>query len=350
MAIGTAMGGWRIIKTVGSDFVELQPVHGFSAETSSSAVIESVILERPGVSVAPTAIVSMLNPLPLNSPDTRDSTPNLFSTRKQTLITIYFRLFHLQRAASLTADLLLTNAKAYLNKEIVDCNLAIEKGSIFKIGKEAHMPKADERINMRNLLVLPGLIDSHVHLRDEEKAYKEDFCTGTAAAAAGGFTTVLDMPNNEPVTMSAEALRNRMCIAERKALVNVGFYSEFPIDLNQVGAIVGAHVGEIQEGDLDNAGHEKQQDWNDKRQLDELLDGRGDDIDFVDEQAEPVAEVKERRVERRAGRGVEHQARRIRLAADAQGVDLERGFALGDRRADFEHVRAQDLHAPGRQV
>jgi len=39
MALGTAMGGWRIIKTVGSDFVELQPVHGFCAETSSSAVI-----------------------------------------------------------------------------------------------------------------------------------------------------------------------------------------------------------------------------------------------------------------------------------------------------------------------
>ena len=40
-------------------------------------------------------------------------------------------------------------------------------------------------------------------LRDEGKAYKEDFQTGTAAAAAGGFTTVLDMPNNEPVTMSS---------------------------------------------------------------------------------------------------------------------------------------------------
>ena len=57
------------------------------------------------------------------------------------------------------------------------------------------------------MLVLPGVIDSHVHLRDEEKAYKETFMTGTAAAAAGGVTTVLDMPNNSPVTMSAEALR-----------------------------------------------------------------------------------------------------------------------------------------------
>jgi dihydroorotase len=138
----------------------------------------------------------------------------------------------------LIVDSLLTNAKAYLNKEIVDCNLAVEKGKIFKIGKEAHMPKADETINLKNLLVLPGLIDAHVHLRDEGKAYKEDFYTGTAAAAAGGITTVLDMPNNAPVTMNAEALKNRMQTAKKKVLVNVGFYSAFPKNLDEVASIV----------------------------------------------------------------------------------------------------------------
>ena len=135
-------------------------------------------------------------------------------------------------------DSVLTNAKAYLNKEIVDCSIAIEHGKIFKIGKETQMPNADEKTNLRNLLVLPGLIDVHVHMRDEGKAYKEDFHTGTAAAAAGGFATVLDMPNNEPVTMSTETLRNRMRIAESKSLVNIGFYSEFPNDLNKVASIV----------------------------------------------------------------------------------------------------------------
>jgi dihydroorotase len=138
----------------------------------------------------------------------------------------------------LIVDSLLTNAKAYLNKEIVDCNIAIEKGAIFKIGKQAHMPKADETINLKNLLVLPGLIDVHVHLRDEGKAYKEDFYTGTAAAAAGGVTTVLDMPNNAPVTMSAETLKNRMQTAKRKVLVNVGFYSEFPRNFDETASIV----------------------------------------------------------------------------------------------------------------
>jgi len=132
----------------------------------------------------------------------------------------------------------LTNAKAYLNKEVVDCSIAIENGKIFKIGKEPQMPNADEKINLRNMLVLPGLIDVHVHLRDEEKADKEDFYTGTAAAAVGGMTTVLDMPNNTPVTMSPETLKNRMQIAERRVLVNVGFYSEFPNDLGSVDGIV----------------------------------------------------------------------------------------------------------------
>ncbi|MGA9388607.1 MAG: amidohydrolase family protein, partial [Candidatus Bathyarchaeia archaeon] len=138
----------------------------------------------------------------------------------------------------MTVDLVLTRAKAYLENEIVDCSLAIDDGRILKIGKESIMPKATSKRDLGNLLVLPGLIDAHVHLRDEGKAYKEDFCSGTAAAAAGGFTTVLDMPNNDPVTMSAETLRGRMAIAESTILVNVGFYSEFPNCLSEMEKIV----------------------------------------------------------------------------------------------------------------
>lgn len=136
------------------------------------------------------------------------------------------------------ADLILSNAKAYIDNEIVDCSLAINQGKIFKIAKEANMPKAETKTDLKNLLVLPGLIDVHVHLRDEGKAYKEDFYSGTAAAAAGGITTVLDMPNNKPVTMSVEALRRRMKIAERKILVNVGFYSEFPKNMKETEEII----------------------------------------------------------------------------------------------------------------
>jgi len=138
----------------------------------------------------------------------------------------------------LIVDLTLSNTKAYVNKEIMDCSLALDNGKIFKIGKETNIPKAQTKIDLKGLLVLPGLIDVHVHLRDEGKAYKEDFYSGTAAAAAGGVTTVLDMPNNEPVTMSAETLKNRMENAEKKILVNVGFYSEFPKNNKEIENIV----------------------------------------------------------------------------------------------------------------
>jgi dihydroorotase (multifunctional complex type) len=142
----------------------------------------------------------------------------------------------------LIVDSVFTNAKAYLNGQIIDCSIAIEEGKIQKIGKETQMPSADEKTDLHNLLVLPGLIDEHVHLRDEGKAYKEDFLSGTSAAAAGGFTTVLDMPNNDPVTMSAETLINRMEIAHRKLLVNVGFYSEFPKKLLETQNMVGEGI------------------------------------------------------------------------------------------------------------
>jgi dihydroorotase len=143
-----------------------------------------------------------------------------------------------KRAVNLIVDLVLHNAKAYVHGKLVDCSLSVDEGRIVKIGKEATMPKADSALDLRDLVVLPGLIDVHVHLRDEGKARKEDFYTGTAAAAAGGITTVLDMPNNDPVTMNVETLGNRMRIAETKILVNVGFFSEFPEDMEEIRRIM----------------------------------------------------------------------------------------------------------------
>ncbi|MEM3550135.1 MAG: dihydroorotase family protein [Candidatus Bathyarchaeia archaeon] len=138
----------------------------------------------------------------------------------------------------MNADLVLTELKAYIKGRILECCLAIKDGEIVKVGKEASMPQAYEKLSLNNLLVLPGLIDVHVHLRDEGKAYKEDFYSGTSAAAAGGITTVLDMPNNDPVTMSLETLRNRIKSARDRILVNVGFYCEFPENIREIGKLV----------------------------------------------------------------------------------------------------------------
>lgn len=134
----------------------------------------------------------------------------------------------------LIVDLVLNNAKAYIKGEILECSIAIEEGKFIKIGRPPQMPNADQKINLQGQLTLPGLIDEHVHLRDEEKAYKEDFVSGTAAAAMGGFATVLDMPNNQPLTNSVETLRKRLEIAKTRALVNVGLFSEFPKSLAEL--------------------------------------------------------------------------------------------------------------------
>src|SRR2546423_3917462 len=82
---------------------------------------------------------------------------------------------------------------------------------------------ADDKFDARGLIVAPGFIDLHVHLREPGQVYKESIATGTAAAAAGGFTSVCCMPNTNPVLDSSEWI-NWVQQRERGAVVNV-----FPI-------------------------------------------------------------------------------------------------------------------------
>jgi len=135
-------------------------------------------------------------------------------------------------------DTVLYNAKLYVEGTILEGGLAVDNGKIVRIAKEANLPSATRRVNLRRLLVLPGLIDVHVHLRDQLRNLDEDFYTGTSAAVAGGITTVLDMPNNIPVTMSAASLRKRMQLAEPNILADVGFFSAFPENMEAIDEVV----------------------------------------------------------------------------------------------------------------
>lgn len=73
-------------------------------------------------------------------------------------------------------------------------------------------------------IILPGLIDAHVHLREPGYTHKEDFYTGTCAALAGGVTVVLDMPNTDPPTNTPERLSTKRALAASKTVCDVGLF------------------------------------------------------------------------------------------------------------------------------
>ncbi len=85
-------------------------------------------------------------------------------------------------------------------------------------------------IDARHLHVLPGVIDSQVHFREPGLTHKEDLESGTASAAAGGVTSVFEMPNTQPPTTSQRLLQEKMRLAEGRAWVNYAFYGGGSLD------------------------------------------------------------------------------------------------------------------------
>jgi dihydroorotase len=127
------------------------------------------------------------------------------------------------RETSGSKSLLIRDANIWTGNRAIRGSILLEDGRVKKIARKIPV-LADEEILARWLLALPGMIDAHVHLRDMKLSYKEDFTTGTAAAAAGGFTTVLDMPNTLPPTDSPQRVFEKARRASQRILVNVGFH------------------------------------------------------------------------------------------------------------------------------
>lgn len=124
---------------------------------------------------------------------------------------------------------LLVSGKVYLNGELVEAAVGVEGGKIAWIGKPSRAPHAEERVSAgEGIIVLPGMVDMHVHMRDLGEADKEDWFTGTLSALAGGVTFVADMPNNKPPARSMEVLVAKEAEAARKAVVDHGFYVGLP--------------------------------------------------------------------------------------------------------------------------
>lgn len=121
------------------------------------------------------------------------------------------------------ADLLIKGGTVVSGSATFAADVAVKDGLIQAVGAPGSLTEARQVLDATGLFVLPGAIDVHVHFREPGYTHKEDWETGTAAAAMGGTTTVFEMPNTNPPTRSLRELRDKQAAA-RKAYVDYGIY------------------------------------------------------------------------------------------------------------------------------
>lgn len=118
---------------------------------------------------------------------------------------------------------LLKNAQVVLGETTKAADILIEDDYVAEIKSELNVD-ADQVIDVKNNLVMPGLVDVHVHFRDPGQTAKEDVQTGSNAAARGGYTTVLTMPNIDPVPDTAEKMQKMVEHNQSVGKIHIGQY------------------------------------------------------------------------------------------------------------------------------
>jgi len=141
------------------------------------------------------------------------------------------------------AELVIVGGRLMTPGGVVRSGLAIAGGRIVAIDSEDALPIGRERVDASGLVILPGLIDTHVHARDPSVDAREDFASATAAAAAGGITTILEMPISTPSVHDRAAFDARVAIVGPKAYVDFGLYGGAAGDnLDGIGELAEAGV------------------------------------------------------------------------------------------------------------
>ena len=120
--------------------------------------------------------------------------------------------------------LLITNARLINEGEIRDADVLIAGERIEKISASIAADANVEIIDAQGRYLMPGMIDDQVHFREPGLTAKGDLATESAAAAAGGITSFMDMPNVNPLTTTIEALADKYQLAENRCTSNYGFY------------------------------------------------------------------------------------------------------------------------------
>jgi len=128
----------------------------------------------------------------------------------------------------MTHDLVIRNARVFRAGKKARSDVAIDAGRIVSVGAagtDIDATGAGEEVDADGLLLLPGLIDDHVHFREPGKEEKEDFESGSRAAAHGGVTTAFEIQNNAPLVLSREVLDAKLALARGKSRINIGLYA-----------------------------------------------------------------------------------------------------------------------------
>ena len=138
-----------------------------------------------------------------------------------------------------------------------DAGVAVEDGEIVAVGRSDRLPDADRVVDGEGNVLVPGIVDCHIHNREPGLEYKEDWESATRAAAAGGVTTVVGMPNTDPVIDRPDHLETKLERGDASAHVDFGSYAvvtsenlELIPALDEAGAVgykvfLGSTVGDV---------------------------------------------------------------------------------------------------------
>ncbi|MFV9675891.1 MAG: amidohydrolase family protein, partial [Anaerolineales bacterium] len=124
-----------------------------------------------------------------------------------------------------TANLYLRNARIVAENAQFLGGIAVREGKIATVIEGDQDIPAEKTIDLQGQVVFPGIIDSHVHFNDPGRTHWEGMRTGSLAAAAGGVTTIVDMPlNNLPAVVNHEILQSKLDAVKPRALVDFALY------------------------------------------------------------------------------------------------------------------------------
>ena len=126
-------------------------------------------------------------------------------------------------------DMLIKGCRVFSDGRFVFSDVEVRGGSVFRIAPDLAAKQGVPVFEFQNCLLLPGLVDVHVHLRDPGFSFKEMMRTGTLAAARGGYTAVCAMPNVSPVPDCAEALGVQLQRIREDAVVRVYPYGAITV-------------------------------------------------------------------------------------------------------------------------